>query len=142
METALIGVGGVVVGALLAGIVAEAREARREGQLTRAVMKVLLVDLLELRSNLNWSLEDGIAHFSCADVERITATWLEYRRLLAGQIDSEDDWATLARVFQTALVWQSRDGARLSSDDREAIERWLERLDRARLGLGMSSQQA
>lgn len=132
----------MVVGALLAGIVSEAREARREGKVTRAVMKVLIVDLIELRSNLNWSLEDGIARFSGADVERITATWLEYRRLLAGQIDSEDDWATLARVFQTALVWQSRDGDRLSLDDREAIERWLERLDRAQLGLEMPSQQA
>jgi hypothetical protein len=72
-------------------------------------------------------------------VERITATWLEYRRLLAAQIDSEDDWATLARVFQTALVWQSRDGARLSSEDREAVERWLERLDSARLVLEEAS---
>jgi hypothetical protein len=100
--------------------------------LAQGVVKVLLLDLLELRSNLNWSLGEGIAHFADADVSRITATWLENRRLLARQIRREDDWAAVARVFQTALVWESREGDRLDQADTEALKRWLERLDHVR----------
>src|SRR5262249_35736379 len=130
MAAALIGLAGVIVGGLLTGLVSIARERAQEGANTTASVRVLALDLIELDSLLRWSLSDGVVHLTSADVRRTTGTWLSARELLARKLTA-DDWAVVARVFQTSLVWSERTGDSLDAEDRDAIGKWLVRLERA-----------
>lgn len=122
---ALIGLIGVVVGAVAAGTISELREARREQALVRGVMRVLELDLLELRSQIRWSLDDGRARFSDADARRITRTWFDSRDLLARHLRTEDEWVLIAKTFQMMPVWGERSGDRLAECDRAILDSWL-----------------
>jgi hypothetical protein len=130
MLTAAIGVIGVVAGAVLTGVIALYRERVQEKANLEGNIRVLALDLIRLDSLVRWSLEDGVARFSKADVGETTDTWLQARALIARKLGAEQ-WAIVARVFQTALVWTQEDGRALNNHDQEILGEWLARLGRA-----------
>jgi hypothetical protein len=130
MLEALIGLAGIIVGAALTGFVELLRDWRQERALAEGTVRVLALDLIELESQVQWTLGEGAVRFSKAEVARITDTWLQHRNLLARKF-TPDEWATVARVFQTTLVWGDRDGDPIASADRQHLEGWLIRIDRA-----------
>ena len=106
-------------------------------------MRILEIDLIELHSQLQWSLSDGTVRLMASDVARITESWLTYRQLLARRLSS-DQWSQVARVFQTTLVWGAREGDRLGDLDREHIAGWLSRIEETQdiLGAGTHHSRA
>lgn len=130
MPEALIGLAGIIVGAALTGLIDLLKRAREESALLAGVVRILELDLIELVAQLQWSLNDGRVQMSATNVERITHGWLEYRELLARRL-APDVWSQVARVFQTALVWVSRDGDLLQPLDREHLALWLSRVESA-----------
>lgn len=131
MTAALIGLVGIVVGAGLTGFVDIVKDWKREKALAQGVVKVLALDLIELDSQLRWSLEDRLFHLSASEAARITETWLANRDLLARKL-SPDAWATIARVFQSVLIWTDRDDDRLDERDQRQITAWVGRVQDAR----------
>jgi hypothetical protein len=131
VEAALIGLAGIIVGALLAGVVDLLKTLRRERKLATGVARVLELELIELDSLIRWSLEDQVVRLSPSDVERLTDVWLEHRMLLATKLVVPGAWMNLARTFQAAKVWADRNGDRLDDEDRQYLGRWLERIKRA-----------
>lgn len=130
MLTALIGVVGVVVGAVLTGTIGLYKDRIEERASLEGSIRLLAIDLVQLDSLIRWSLDDGVARFSNTDVARATDSWLAARALLARKLD-ERHWAIIARVFQTALVWEEEDGQKLDVDDENLLRAWLARLEHA-----------
>lgn len=130
MLTALIGVVGVVVGAVLTGMIGLYRDRAQEGASLEGSIRLLAIDLVQLDSLIQRSLDDGVARFSKTDVARTTDSWLAGRALLARKLDKHQ-WAIIARVFQTALVWEEEDGRKLDDHDEKVLREWLARLEHA-----------
>ncbi len=127
MLEALIGLAGIIVGAALTGFLDVLRDWRQERAVARGAVRVLALDLIELDSQIRWTLDDGVVRLSAAEGGRITETWLKQRDLLARKF-TPDEWAPIARVFQTTLVWAERNGETIDDADRRHLEAWLARV--------------
>lgn len=89
---------GIIVGALLKGLIDVALEERRDRARQRAALRLLSTDLLHARSSLQASVNNQ--EWWPETWSFRSSTWSEYGELLAARLDT-DDWAEIAWAFHS-----------------------------------------
>lgn len=114
----------MLLGVLLKGSVDQYLERKRNRQLLRAIAWLLRADLVEMNTHVEVALESDEWQFGPAEMTSPSATWLQYRELLALELPSQD-WITVARAFHTYLGLGHDPPGTLGPDGQAVLKRQL-----------------
>jgi hypothetical protein len=141
VTTAIFGLAGVIVGALVTGGMTLYLERRREAQSRRAALHVMDVELLRANAYIESVLEDGVW---AAGTDTTVGAWERYEDVLARDL-RRDDFHFVALAVTAAerapmlFAQQVSDGQlaiALSDNDREALEAIRRNIKRGQTILG------
>lgn len=142
---ALVGIAGVIIGALTAaGSQVWLFERRRDDDAARTLherqtanrraARLVEADLRIVRAALNVAtggdaLRPGA--LSALPREGLLDNWMQYQGVLAEAIGSDDDWITVALAVRTAHFFlETPAPAELKSEDAETLQGWVTRIEK------------